>query len=138
MRISEVAGVAGVGVETVMLTGDSHAVANAIGATLGIDEVHAELLPAEKVAAIEALQAGGAKVAMVGDGINDAPALAQADVGIAIGAGTDVAIESAGVILIGDHLEDVAGALELGKAAYRTIDQTEIAAALQRSGFTSS
>ena len=104
MRISEVAGVAGVGVETVMLTGDSHAVANAIGATLGIDEVHAELLPAEKVAAIEALQAGGAKVAMVGDGINDAPALAQADVGIAIGAGTDVAIESAGVILIGDHL----------------------------------
>lgn len=106
---------------TVMLTGDSRAVAQAIGKKLGIDDIRAELLPPEKVSAIEALQKNGRKVAMVGDGINDAPALAQADVGIAIGAGTDVAIESAGVILIGDRLEDVANALTLGKAAYRTL-----------------
>ena len=108
-------------VNTVMLTGDSRAVAEAIGTRLGIDDLRAELLPADKVAAIEALQMQGRHVAMVGDGINDAPALAQADVGIAIGAGTDVAIESAGVILIGDRLEDVMNALTLGRAAYRTL-----------------
>ena len=109
------------GIRTVMLTGDSAPVGQAIGSALGIDDVRTELLPAEKVAAIDELQRAGAKVAMVGDGINDAPALAQANVGIAVGAGTDVAIESAGVILIGDHLEDVAGALDLGKASYRTM-----------------
>jgi heavy metal translocating P-type ATPase len=118
------------GVRTVMLTGDSRRVADAIGHTLGVDEVRAELLPAEKVAAIEALQAEGRKVAMVGDGINDAPALAQADVGIAIGAGTDVAIESAGVILIGDRLEDVVNALSLGKASYRTLTGNVVVAVL--------
>ena len=118
------------GVRTVMLTGDARRVAEAIGKSLGIDEVHAELLPPEKVAAIEALQKAGRKVAMVGDGINDAPALAQADVGIAIGAGTDVAIESAGVILIGDRLDDVVSALTLGKASYRTLTGNVIVAVL--------
>ncbi len=117
-------------VRTVMLTGDARRVAEAIGTALGIDEVRAELLPADKVAAIEALQKEGRNVAMVGDGINDAPALAQADVGIAIGAGTDVAIESAGVILIGDRLDDVVSALTLGKAAYRTLTGNVIVAVL--------
>ncbi len=118
------------GVKTVMLTGDARRVAEAIGKTLGIDEVRAELLPADKVAAIETLQKAGRNVAMVGDGINDAPALAQADVGIAIGAGTDVAIESAGVILIGDRLDDVVSALTLGKASYRTLTGNVIVAVL--------
>ena len=117
-------------VNAVMLTGDSRAVAEAIGNRLGIDDVRAELLPADKVTAIEALQTQGRHVAMVGDGINDAPALAQADVGIAIGAGTDVAIESAGVILIGDRLEDVMNALTLGKAAYRTLTVNVVIAVL--------
>ena len=117
-------------IKTVMLTGDSRAVANAIGKKLGIDDIRAELLPPDKVAAIESLQAQGRKVAMVGDGINDAPALAQADVGIAIGAGTDVAIESAGVILIGDRLEDVLNALTLGKASYRTLTVNVVIAVL--------
>lgn len=118
------------GMKTVVLTGDARRVAEAIGKALGIDEVRAELLPADKAAAIEVLQKEGRKVAMVGDGINDAPALAQADVGIAIGAGTDVAIESAGVILIGDRLDDVVSALILGKASYRTLTGNVIVAAL--------
>lgn len=118
------------GITTVMLTGDSKAVAQAIGNILGIDQVKAELLPAEKVSAIEELQKQGRKVAMVGDGINDAPALAQANVGIAIGAGTDVAIESAGVILVSDRLEDAYSALVLGKAAYRTMTGNVIVAVL--------
>lgn len=118
------------GVKTVMLTGDARPVAEATGRTLGVDEVHAELLPTAKVTAIEALQHAGHKVAMVGDGINDAPALAQADVGIAIGAGTDVAIESAGVILVGDRLDDVLNALTLGKASYRTLTGNVVVAVL--------
>ena len=118
------------GIRTVMLTGDARRVAEAIGEKLGIDEVRSELLPTEKVSAIEELQKAGRKVAMVGDGINDAPALAQADVGIAIGAGTDVAIESAGVILVGDRLDDVVGALVLGKASYRTLTGNVVVAVL--------
>ncbi|MBI4482952.1 MAG: HAD-IC family P-type ATPase, partial [Acidobacteria bacterium] len=116
--------------KTVMLTGDTRRVAEAIGTTLGVDEVRAELLPEEKVSAIEALQAEGRTVAMVGDGINDAPALAQSDVGLAIGAGTDVAIESAGVILVSDRLGDVLGALILGRASLRTMTGNLIVAVL--------
>lgn len=118
------------GIKTVMLTGDARPVADAIGRLLGIEEVRSELLPADKVTALESLQAEGRKVAMVGDGINDAPALAQANVGIAIGAGTDVAIESAGVILVGDRLDDVLGALILGKASYRTMMGNVVVAVL--------
>jgi Cu+-exporting ATPase len=107
------------GVRAVMLTGDHARVAAAVATALGLDETHAELLPAEKVAAIERLQADGRRVAMVGDGVNDAPALAQADVGIALGAGTDVAIESAGVVLVRDRLDTVVAALRIGRAGYR-------------------
>jgi P-type Cu+ transporter len=118
------------GVDTVMLTGDAGPVAEAIGALLGVRHVHYELLPPDKVAAIEELQREGRKVAMVGDGINDAPALAQADVGIAIAAGTDVAIESAGVILVSDRLDDVVNALTLGKVSYRTLTGNVVVAVL--------
>ena len=113
-----------------MLTGDARPVAEAIGRKLGVDEVRAELLPHEKVTAIESLQKQGCKVAMVGDGINDAPALAQSDVGIAIAAGTDVAIESAGVILVSDRITDVNSALILGKASYRTLTGNVVVAVL--------
>ena len=87
------------GIRVVMITGDAQQVADRVGAALGVDEVFAEVLPEDKDHAVAELQARGLKVAMVGDGVNDAPALARADVGIAIGAGTDVAIESAGVVL---------------------------------------
>ena len=119
------------GINTVMLTGDARPVGEAVGRLLGVDEVQAELLPPQKVAAIEVMQRDGRKVAMVGDGVNDAPALAQADVGIAIGAGTDVAIESAGVILVSDRLIDVLNAFLLGKASYRTLTGNVVVAVLQ-------
>jgi P-type Cu+ transporter len=118
------------GIRTVMLTGDAKQVAEPIAKKLGIDEVQAELLPGEKAIAIEELQKKGYKVAMVADGINDAPALAQSDVGIAIGAGTDVAIEAAGVILIGDRLIDVLNAVILGKASYKTMTRNVLVAVL--------
>jgi Cu+-exporting ATPase len=118
------------GIRTVMLTGDAKQVAVPIAKSLGIDEVHTELLPGEKAIAIEELQKKGYRVAMVGDGINDAPALAQSDVGIAIGAGTDVAIEAAGVILIGDRLIDVLNAVILGKASYKTMTGNVIVAVI--------
>ena len=111
----------GLGLRTVMLTGDNSAAANAIAAELKIDEVHAELLPGDKAGILRKLQADGTKVAMVGDGINDAPALAQADVGIAIGSGTDVAIESADLVLMRSELSAVPAAIALSRATMRII-----------------
>jgi heavy metal translocating P-type ATPase len=111
------------GLRTVMLTGDSRGVAEAVAREIGIDEVHAELLPPEKVDIIERLQREGHTVAMVGDGINDAPALVQSDVGIALGAGTDVAMQSAGVVLVSDKLDKVASAVVLGRASHRKMQQ---------------
>ncbi len=107
------------GIRVAMITGDSQAVADAVARRLGIDEVAAQVLPADKAAAVARFQEGGQRVAMVGDGVNDAPALAQADVGIAIGAGTDVAVESAGIVLVRDDPRDVVGAIELSRATYR-------------------
>ena len=95
------------GIRVAMITGDSQAVADSVARRLGIDEVAAEVLPADKASAVKRFQAGGNMVAMVGDGVNDAPALATASVGIAIGAGTDVAIESAGIVLVRSDPRDV-------------------------------
>jgi P-type Cu2+ transporter len=114
------------GVRVAMITGDSRAVAESVGRRLGIDEIAAEVLPADKAAAVVRFQEGGRRVAMVGDGVNDAPALATADVGIAIGAGTDVAVESAGIILISNDPRDVGGAIELSRATYRKMVQNLI------------
>ncbi|MDO8383941.1 MAG: heavy metal translocating P-type ATPase [Microbacterium sp.] len=111
------------GVEVVMITGDAEAVANAVGQELGIDRVFAGVRPEDKSAKIAELQAEGKKVAMIGDGVNDAPALAQADVGIAIGAGTDVAIASAGVILASSDPRSVLSVIELSRASYRKMKQ---------------
>ena len=107
------------GVRVAMITGDSRAVADSVARRLAIDEVAAEVLPSEKAAAVRRFQEGGRRVAMVGDGVNDAPALASADVGIAIGAGTDVAVESAGIVLVRSDPRDVVGAIELSRATYR-------------------
>ena len=101
------------GIRAVMITGDAQQVADAVGAELGVDEVFAEVLPEDKDQAVAELQARGLNVAMVGDGVNDAPALARADVGIAIGAGTDVAIESAGVVLASCDPRGVVGVIRL-------------------------
>lgn len=109
----------GLGVRVAMITGDANQVAAAVAEELGIDEFFAEVLPEDKDSAVADLQERGHRVAMVGDGVNDAPALARADVGIAIGAGTDVAIESAGVILASDDPRSVVGVIKLSKAAYR-------------------
>ena len=111
------------GVRVAMITGDSLAVADSVARRLGIDEVAAQVLPADKAAAVKRFQEGGRRVAMVGDGVNDAPALATADVGIAIGAGTDVAIESAGIVLVRSDPRDVVGAIELSRATYRKMVQ---------------
>jgi Cu2+-exporting ATPase len=117
------------GVRVAMITGDSQAVADSVARRLGIDEVAAQVLPAEKAAAVRRFQVGGRKVAMVGDGVNDAPALATADVGIAIGAGTDVAIESAGIVLVRSDPRDVVAAIELSRATYRKMIQNLVWAA---------
>ncbi|HEU4831476.1 MAG TPA: copper-translocating P-type ATPase [Actinomycetota bacterium] len=106
-------------IRVVMITGDAREVAEAVAADLGVDEVKAEVLPEDKDSAVAELQAPGFHVAMVGDGVNDAPALARADVGLAIGAGTDVAIESAGVVLASDDPRGVVSVRRLSKAAYR-------------------
>ncbi|MBR2366511.1 MAG: heavy metal translocating P-type ATPase [Oscillospiraceae bacterium] len=109
------------GLRTYLLTGDNRAAAEVIGKRLGVDEVLAEVLPQEKEQKIRALQAEGRKVCMVGDGVNDAPALTRADVGVAIGAGTDVAIESADVVLMRSDPLDVCGGVELSRAVLRNI-----------------
>jgi Cu+-exporting ATPase len=111
------------GLRTVMLTGDNERTATAVAAEVGIDEVRAGLLPDDKVKEIRRLQAGGATVAMVGDGINDAPSLTQADVGIAIGTGTDIAIESADMTLVHGSLTGVVRAVRLSRATFRKIRQ---------------
>jgi Cu2+-exporting ATPase len=111
------------GVKAVMITGDARPVAEAVAAQLGVDEVFAEVLPEDKEKAVAELQGRGLTVAMVGDGVNDAPALARADVGIAIGAGTDVAIESAGVVLVSSDPRAVLGVIRLSKATYRKMLQ---------------
>jgi Cu2+-exporting ATPase len=111
------------GVEVAMITGDARQVAEAVAAELGVDEVFAEVLPEEKDRAVRELQERGRRVAMVGDGVNDAPALARADVGIAIGAGTDVAIESAGVVLASSDPRGVLGVVRLSRASYAKMIQ---------------
>jgi Cu2+-exporting ATPase len=117
------------GMRVAMLTGDSRAVAESVAGRVGIDEVRAQVLPADKAAAVEAFRRDGARVAMVGDGVNDAPALATADVGIAIGAGTDVAVESAGIVLVRDDPRDVIAAVRLSRASYRKMVQNLVWAA---------
>ena len=111
------------GLKVVMLTGDVRATAEAVGRELGIDEIVAEVLPAEKEAVVRRLQAEGRRVAMAGDGVNDAPALARADVGIAMGTGTDIAIESAGITLVKGDLRGIARARALSVAMMRNIRQ---------------
>lgn len=111
------------GLRVAMITGDAHQVAESVAAELGIDQVISEVLPEDKHSKVAELQSQGAKVAMVGDGVNDAPALAQADVGIAIGAGTDVAIESAGIVLASDDPRAVVSVRRLSSAGYRKMLQ---------------
>ena len=111
------------GVQVVMITGDARAVAETVGAELGIDRIYAGVRPEDKAAKVAELQAEGRTVAMVGDGVNDAPALARAEVGIAIGAGTDVAIGSAGVTLASSDPRSVLSVIELSRAGYRKMQQ---------------
>jgi len=111
------------GIDVVMLTGDNKRTAEAIRKQLNIDKVVAEVLPQDKENVIRSIQETGKKVAMVGDGINDAPALVRADVGMAIGAGTDIAIESADIVLIKNDLRSVVTAIKLSKATLRNIKQ---------------
>jgi Cu+-exporting ATPase len=111
------------GLRTLMITGDNAASAAAIAEQAGVDSVEAELLPQDKVRVVKDLQVQGAKVAMVGDGVNDAPALAQADLGIAMGAGAEVAIEAADITLIGDDPNLIPAALELSQRTLRNIKQ---------------
>ena len=118
-----VAGFKALGIRVVMLTGDNRRTAQAVGQALGVDEIVSEVLPQDKEKTVSALQAQGRKVAMVGDGINDAPALARADVGLAIGAGTDVAIESADIVLMKSDLMDAVDAVRLSKATIRNIKE---------------
>src|SRR5690606_34146633 len=111
------------GIDVALITGDARSVAESVAAELGIDRVLADVPPEHKAAKVVELQREGRRVAMVGDGVNDAPALARADVGIAIGAGTDVAIASAGVVLAGSDPRSVLSVLQLSRAAYRKMKQ---------------
>jgi Cu2+-exporting ATPase len=110
-------------VKCLMLTGDSRTVAAWVAAELGLDDFFAEVLPADKAAKVREVQAGGTTVAMTGDGVNDAPALAQADVGVAIGAGTDIAVETADVILVRSDPRDIPAIIDLSRATYRKMIQ---------------
>ncbi len=110
-------------VEVIMMTGDARTVANAVASDLGIDAVFAEVLPDQKASKVKEVQRQGKRVAMVGDGVNDAPALATADVGIAIGAGTDVAVEAGDVVLVRSDPRDVVRIIALSKATYRKMVQ---------------
>jgi Cu2+-exporting ATPase len=127
--VAAVRGLRSMGVRVVMITGDARQVADAVAADLGVDEAFAEVLPEDKAAKVAELQDRGLRVAMVGDGVNDAPALARADVGIAIGAGTDVAIESAGIILARSDPRAVVAVVELSRATYRKSVQNLVWAA---------
>jgi Cu2+-exporting ATPase len=111
------------GIQVAMLTGDAQAVADAVARQLGIDTVFAQVLPEQKAAKIEELQRGGKRIAMVGDGVNDAPALVTANVGIAIGAGTDVAVEAGDVVLVRSDPRDVPRIVALSRASYRKMVQ---------------
>jgi Cu+-exporting ATPase len=111
------------GIKTVMLTGDNKKTAEIIAAKAGVDSYEAEVLPEDKAKTVKQYQRGNKVIAMVGDGINDAPALAQSDVGIAIGSGTDVAIETGSIILMKDDLKDVVAAIRLSKKTIKTIKQ---------------
>jgi Cu+-exporting ATPase len=106
-----------------MCSGDNQATARSVATQLGIDQVHSEVLPGDKLAVVQALQQQGHRVGMVGDGVNDAPALAQADTGFAIGSGTDVAISNADITLVGDSLLNVSTAIEISSASLRNIKQ---------------
>lgn len=118
-----VASLRGDGIRVMMVTGDRRSTAEAIAAEVGITEVHAETKPGEKLDIVKKLQIGQARVAMTGDGINDAPALTQSDVGIAVGSGTDIAMESADIIMMNDDLRSVPAALEIGRSTLRNIKQ---------------
>ena len=111
------------GIEVAMLTGDAQAVADAVAADLGIDTVFAQVLPEDKALKVQELQKRGKKVAMVGDGVNDAPALATADIGIAIGAGTDVAVEAGHIVLVRSDPRDIPRIVSLSRATYRRMLQ---------------
>ncbi|MBD3612152.1 MAG: HAD-IC family P-type ATPase, partial [Hydrogenovibrio crunogenus] len=111
------------GIEVAMLTGDDSAVANAVAESLGIDTVFSEVLPEDKATKVQALQQKGKKVAMVGDGVNDAPALATADVGIAIGAGTDGAVEAGHIVLVRSDPRDIPKIISLSRATYQKMVQ---------------
>jgi Cu2+-exporting ATPase len=118
------------GIQPVMMTGDNRRTAEVVGRQVGIERVFAEVLPADKADGVKALQSEGKFVAMVGDGVNDAPALAQADLGIAIGAGTDVAVETGDIILMKSDPADVLGAIQLSKATVRKMKQNLFWAAI--------
>jgi Cu2+-exporting ATPase len=111
------------GIEPMMLTGDNKQVAAAVATGLGIKDYFAEVLPQDKALKVKEVQSRGLSVAMTGDGVNDAPALAQADIGIAIGAGTDVAVETADIVLVKNNPNDVLALLELSRATYKKMSQ---------------